>query len=195
MPKVRRPSAAGYHSRLPSANWEISTLSPRVPTSSSVLRCWHEKRVDYNQRENARTWEPSDRYAPSRKPIDGTTPPLLPTLTTGSASADGLGMRMGQDRECVASRHQTRMTGVPCHESMNGIPDDVAGTMIPPKPASTGLGISKQAPHSGTPAYQTGEIHSLVTVVAWKPFGPCSTSYSTRSPSSSFLKPSCWITE
>lgn len=81
--------------------------------------------------------------------IDGTTPPLLPTLTTGSASADGLGMRMGQDRECVASRHQTRMTGVPCHESMNGIPDDVAGTMIPPKPASTGLGIPKQAPHSG----------------------------------------------
>lgn len=81
--------------------------------------------------------------------IDGTTPPLLPTLTTGSASADGLGMRMGQDRECVASRHRTRMTGVPCHESMNGIPDDVAGTMIPPKPASTGLGIPKQAPHSG----------------------------------------------
>ncbi|NEG71195.1 hypothetical protein GFD24_02965 [Bifidobacterium ramosum] len=33
----RRPSAAGYHSRPPSANWEISTLGPRVPTVCAAI--------------------------------------------------------------------------------------------------------------------------------------------------------------
>ncbi|KAA8829072.1 hypothetical protein EMO91_03535 [Bifidobacterium myosotis] len=35
-----RPSAAGYHSRPPSANPDISTRGRRVPTSASAIVLW-----------------------------------------------------------------------------------------------------------------------------------------------------------